>query len=441
MPHYNDTQIQAANQVDLAAFLYAHGETLKKRGKQMLWEKHQVWIDGCRWYTHYDSKGGYAVKFVMRYFGLSFQDAVKELLGESNVCSQPIEIRPKEEKTLVLPNPNGNMNRVYAYLMQERFIDRDVISHFAHEKTLYEDEKYHNCIFIGKDEDGIPKHCHRRSTSGSFKQTEAGSLVEHSFHHDGESEWLFVFEAPIDMLAFLSLHRGNWQAHSYVALCSVSEWAILHRLKVNPKLKKIVLCLDNDAAGHTASVRIKELLQDIGYRDVRIHHPHNKDWDEDRKAQNGIAPIQAEEDQSALMQQWYHDVVEATSRIKTPPMLYEKTMTAYTAMCNANGQADKVGNFLMLILMLAKDECRKCLAPISWDELERLLSQKYISYADNGDTAARMRQIEADMQKMRNVYTQPQMSCDRNLFLDPILQVAMDCIRLMLYLDRKEKST
>ena len=243
------------------------------------------------------------------------------------------------------------------------------------------------------------------------------------------------------MLAFLSLHRDNWQVHSYVALCSVSERAILHRLRVNPKLKKIVLCLDNDAAGHAASLRIKELLQNIGYSDVRIHHPRNKDWDEDRKEQNGITPIQAEEDQSNVIQQWCHDVVEATSRMKTPPMLYEKTIASYTAMCQANGQTDKVGNFLILLLMLVKDECRKCLAPISWNDLETHLAQKYIGYADNGDTAAQIRQIEVDMQKVQKVYAQPHMSCDRNLFLEPILQVAMDCIRLMLYLERKEKST
>jgi len=210
---------------------------------------------------------------------------------------------------------------------------------------------------------------------------------------------------------------------------------------VNPKLKKIVLCLDNDAAGHSASVRIKEQLQNIGYSDVRIHHPYNKDWDEDRKEQNGIAPIQAEEDQSVVIQQWCHDVVEATSRMKPPPMLYEIAMAAYMAMCNSDGQADKVGNFLILLLMLAKDECKKCLAPITWVELEKLLALKYIGYADNGDTAARIRQIEADMQKVQKVYAQPQMTCDRDLFLDPIMQVAMDCIRLMFYLERKEKST
>ena len=116
MPHYNDTQIQAANQVDLAAFLFAHGEVLKKRGKQLLWEKHQVWIDGCRWYTHYESQGGYAVKFVMRYFALSFQDAIRELLGNGMPDCHPAEEIPKEQKTLVLPTRHTDMDTVKDYL-------------------------------------------------------------------------------------------------------------------------------------------------------------------------------------------------------------------------------------------------------------------------------------------------------------------------------------
>ena len=83
MPHYTESQITAANQTDLVAFLMSRGEKLKHCGNQFLWERHQVWIHGYEWYTHYDSKGGYAVSFVMRYYGLSFQDAVAELLGES----------------------------------------------------------------------------------------------------------------------------------------------------------------------------------------------------------------------------------------------------------------------------------------------------------------------------------------------------------------------
>ena len=283
MPHYTDKQIQAANHCDLAAFLYAHGEILKKRGKQMLWEKHQVWIDGCRWYTHYESKGGYAVKFVMRYYALSFQEAIRELLGGVVSDYHPVEEIPKEQKELVLPTRHTDMDAVQDYLICERGIDPDVVLHFAHAGTLYEDAKFHNCIFLGLDEDGIPKHCHRRSVCGSFKQTVAGSQAEYSFHHDGESEWLFVFEAPIDMLAFISLHSDGWKNHSYVALCSVSERALLHRLKENQNLKKIVLCLDNDEAGQNAAQRIRQQLYDLGYRNVKILTPQNKDWDEDLK--------------------------------------------------------------------------------------------------------------------------------------------------------------
>ena len=82
MPHLSQEQIESANRVDLADFLLSHGERLKNMGSQRLWEKHQVWVDGYRWYSHYDSKGGYAVSFGMRYFDMDFQSAVRELIGE-----------------------------------------------------------------------------------------------------------------------------------------------------------------------------------------------------------------------------------------------------------------------------------------------------------------------------------------------------------------------
>ena len=218
MPHYTEQQIEVANNKSLVAFLNSHGEQLKKFGAQHLWEKHQVWIRDNRWYTHYDAAGGYAISFVMKYYAMDFQNAVAELLGGGIAVCSPPAIKEQKSKELVIPKANTTMNRVYAYLMNERFISREVISFFAHERTLYEDEQYHNCIFVGVDENGIPKHIHRRGTHGSFKQTESGSRAEYSFHHDGESEWLFVFEAPIDMLAFITLHQKEWTRHSYVAL-------------------------------------------------------------------------------------------------------------------------------------------------------------------------------------------------------------------------------
>ena len=65
--------------------------------------------------------------------------------------------------------------------------------------------------------------------------------LNESFHFDGASEYLFVFEAPIDMLAYISMHKNGWENHSYVALCSTADRAALQMLKDNPHLKTVYL--------------------------------------------------------------------------------------------------------------------------------------------------------------------------------------------------------
>ena len=423
----------------------SRGEKLSRRGNQYLWEKNQVWIHGHEWYSHYESKGGHAVSFVMRYFGLSFQNAVEELIGGSAVVSsqaiEPDKIR--ESKPLVIPARSETTNRLLCYLTKERFISHEVVEYFINVKTLYEDAKYHNCIFVGLDEDGVPKHCHIRSTSGNYKRTEAGSQAEYAFHHNGESEWLFVFEAPIDMLAFMTLHRKDWQKHSYVALCSVLERALLHRLEVNPNLQKIVLCLDNDNAGISACERIKEILENKGYSNVRILHSVNKDWDEDIKAQNGVTPIPADTSDIETIRKLCKEAVEKATGLKPPPMLYRKVRDAYTAVINSNKfETEKqVGYLLDLLLLLAKDECRKSLAPIEWNELESELIRAYVPSTDNGDTDTRFRRLDADMKSLFAVYDTQQMVCDREIFLKPILKACMDCVCLLKYLRRNENDT
>ena len=445
MPHYTESQISAANHVDLAAFLISRGEKLSRRGNQYLWDKNQVWIHGHEWYSHYESKGGHAVSFVMRYFGLSFQNAVEELIDGSAVISfQPVgPDKVKESKSLILSPRSETTNRLLSYLIGERFIARDVVEYFIKAQTLYEDAKYHNCVFVGLDESGVPRHCHIRSTSGNYKRTESGSQAECAFHYNGESEWLFVFEAPIDMLAFITLHRKDWQKHSYVALCSVSERALLHRLEVNPNLRKIVLCLDNDNTGISACERIKSILRNKGYSDIRIFHSINKDWDEDIKAQNGVTPIPADTSDTETIRRLCKEAIENTAGLKSPPMLCCKVRDAYTAVINSNRfETEKqVGHLLDLLLLLAKDECRKSLSPIEWDEIEAELMKAYIPSADNSNTDTRLRKLDTDMKSVFAVYDTQQMVCDRELFLKPIMKACIDCVCLLKYLRRNKDDT
>ena len=273
------------------------GETLTRKGNEYLWDKHQVWINGSSWYSHYEEVGGHAIDFVKRFYGLPFRDAVRELTGESTSECAPIpsertERKPREQPPLILPERNPTSQTVESYLTGKRFISPEVVSFFLQSGTLYEDVEHHNCVFVGLDENGQPRHCHKRGTSGDFKQSVAGSDTAFSFHHNGTDDSLFVFEAPIDMLAYITMYPDNWQAHSYVALCSVADRALTHRLEVNPNLRKVFLCLDNDEAGQTAAERMRESLSAHGY-EVEILRPTNKDWDEDLKAANGVEPIPA----------------------------------------------------------------------------------------------------------------------------------------------------
>lgn len=106
-------------------------------------------------------------------------------------------------KPFELLERNPDMHRIFAYLTKQRFIDPEIISHFAHERKIYEDSKYHNVVFFGIDENGVPKQALVRSTLSfgkTFRITVAGSDTNYSFSHFGNDGNLFVFEAPIDIL-------------------------------------------------------------------------------------------------------------------------------------------------------------------------------------------------------------------------------------------------
>ncbi|MDD4493275.1 MAG: DUF3991 and toprim domain-containing protein [Eubacteriales bacterium] len=299
--HFTAEQIEQAQSTDLVSFLQSRGETLKRSGSEYEWRGggEKVTIRGNKWFHQYEREGGRAIDFVRRFYNLDFPDAVQMLIGNSYgvLATSAAVPHPKEHKPFELPEANSDMRRVYAYLLKQRFIDRDIIHHFTHNKMLYEDAEFHNSIFVGYDENGIPKHAHKRGTYGesSYKGNLDGSDADYSFHHTGTSNKLFVFEAPIDMLSFLTLYPKNWEQHSYVALCSVAEHAAVKMIKLNPNIKTVMLCLDHDKAGIEACYRIAENLHELGNYEVYRKAPTEKDWNEMLKAKNGIEPIPASE--------------------------------------------------------------------------------------------------------------------------------------------------
>ena len=174
------------------------------------------------------------------------------------------------------------MHRVYAYLLQQRGIDREVLNAFVRERMIYECAEHHNAVFVGYDKDGVPRHAHKRGTNSqsSYKGNQDGSRPECSFHWHGQSNRLYFFEAPIDLLSYVSMHKENWQDHSYAAACGVSDHVLWQMMKDNSKLNHVFLCFDNDEAGQTTSQRIAAKLNARGITN-EVLIPIHKDWNED----------------------------------------------------------------------------------------------------------------------------------------------------------------
>lgn len=207
-------------------------------------------------------------------------DLVNQLTA---LCLSPPIV--KETKPFELPPKNENMRRAYAYLLNRRGIDKEVLNAFAYRQMIYESEKYHNVVFVGYDKDGIPHHASLRGTgsASSYKGNAPNSKPEYSFHWTGTSRYLCLFESPIDMLSFISMHKDNWKNHSYAACCGVADHVMWQMMKDNPNIRYVYLCLDSDEPGQAAAHRIRQKLSEQRIQ-TEILTPNLKDWNEDRQA-------------------------------------------------------------------------------------------------------------------------------------------------------------
>ena len=262
---FTPEQKERAATVDLEEFLLRQGEKLIKSGREKrLASDHSITVRGCEWFDHASNEGGRAVSFVQKYYGKSYVEAMSMLLGESmeSLYPQAKKQEAVELKPFAPPVPNANMHRVFAYLLKTRGLDADVVSYFVRRKMLYEDAAHHNAVFLGTDEGGCPRHTHLRSTNSfgkAFRLNVVSSDPRYSFHHTGADGSLYVFEAPIDMLSFISMNPRQWQEHSYVACCGTSPIPVLQMLKPDiewytPDTSTVSGLADN-VAGHTQDIQ------------------------------------------------------------------------------------------------------------------------------------------------------------------------------------------
>lgn len=397
--HFTDEQKRRANSVDLVEFLRMQGETLLPSGREKrLKSNHSITVRRNEWFDHATKEGGLAIDFVQNFYGLSFPNAVNMLLdGEQGTPYVKVSSREEIRKPFQLPPGNNDMRRVFAYLIKHRLIDRDVVSFFVKEKLIYESKElsadkskeYHNAIFVGYDENGVPRHAHKRGlyTEGKgYKGNIDSSNPCYSFHYIGSGDRLYVFEAPIDLLSFITIHKNSeWKKHSYVALCGLSEQALFKTLENNTQLSHVVLCLDHDTAGIEASEKIKDLLseEDISCSQLQ---PLYKDWNEDLKAAHNMIVIPAEEHPQHLVKnELCQEILLLIKEINLMDLRYHDGERALLQAHKQNEtQAEAMKMASAIFLCLALKEHRQLGTKLTAEEIVRDLSGQFKAYQNRG---------------------------------------------------------
>lgn len=411
----------------------------------MLWEAGgRVTIRDNIWYSQYEQEGGNAVQFVEKYYNKSYQDAVQMLLDEHiEPISVDIQKKQKEEKKpFELPAQNKSMKQIFAYLLKARFLDRDVVKYFVDKGLIYESAKYHNCVFVGIDKNGKARHAHKRGTytlGDSFKGNVESVEAEYSFHHTGTSNVLYVFEAPIDMLSYISLHKDNWQQHSYVSLCSVSDRAAIQMLKDNPQINKIYLCLDNDREGIDSDYRIRHNLNQIGYEDVSFIRPKYKDWNEILKAKNGIEPLPAVPHPTMnKMCELIKNTVHMAMRIKPLHFYYKTICDDFQQLINASTNDDIMNRANRLALDSVCMAKGHLLA--NEKELMQRIFEKYLPHTDKSCLENKFKKLNNDMDCFNNLFNPMQMRMDKNLEEDIkcVFEIICDSLQIQSQIEMAE---
>lgn len=428
---YSEKQISEANHVNLVEYLRSEGESFEKSGREWRWMRHDsITIRGNQWYRHKEQKGGYPIEFLKYFYGLSFKEAMKRLLVFSgDNPNATVTGESTERKLFSEPGRAWENKNVFGYLIQQRFLDQRIVLDFIERGLIYEDVEYHNVVFAGYDDMKVMKHAHKRSTYSNFRMNVEGSSPECSFYFEGTSETIFVFEAPIDLLSYITLHQNDWKQHHYLALCGLSDKALIYRLSQNTELQKIMLCFDQDLAGQEAMSRMKEQLHDQDYA-VQVLKSEYKDWNEDLKAQHGMDAQERVINERAARFKVHINNMEIPINYETgrTTSLRDVLSPFFHVLSYKKTSRQTVKNHLMEMIAA----CHNIIAKMN----EQKQGFEYCPHKDKGSLDRRMSQLRTCIEELKTIHYQN--DNQRNL-LRAYQKTMSECLHLHFEIIQREE--
>ena len=190
----------------------------------------------------------------------------------------------KDKEPLMLPDKAKTMKNVFAYLINTRKIDSQIVNQWVKNKNLFQDT-HNNCVFVTYDESGKANFASQKGTNTSkpFQADIKGSDYNCCHFINNNAKSLIVCEAIIDLMSVQTILKANGRDlnnYNYLSLNGVTKThAILNALH-SSNTDTVILATDNDRAGEQARSELRELASkfDENIKFIDYVPKNEKDW-------------------------------------------------------------------------------------------------------------------------------------------------------------------
>lgn len=287
-------EIQNANDTHIIDYIQSKGENLKKEGKYHRLAEHDSLIinNNGKWFWNSRNVGNFgAISFAREFYGLSFQDAVRDINGQE-ITNEANYDNVEDDRPFEYPHQyeKDTQDNAIRYLQKERGISEGTITTLIQSGIIAEDQK-NNVVFKWKDrETGDITGAERLGTEpmedGSyFKQIVTNSKYDGGFEFQvGKPNKIAFFESPIDALSYYEMYKPT--NTRFKAMSGLKDRSLARGIKdlakelqqENKEIEKVIIAVDNDEAGDNFANKWVNMFN-ISER----HTPHENDWNDDLK--------------------------------------------------------------------------------------------------------------------------------------------------------------
>lgn len=239
---------------------------------------------------YYDQKEGKlhnAVDYLMNFHGMSFPDAVEELLqyqdnatGSGMDQSDSVAAAPqKTDVAAVSPEQiikAADNEKVITYLCQTRKIHPKIVNRLIEQGLIWQEAESGNAVF--STEDGIPIVVYGTDADGKpFKRSVRAADGKQRYWHcenplpNGDISRVLVTEDVIDAISLYELSGGDWTCgYMYVSMEGVENtWVIDDLLgRLNDPHDRfydayVTIATDNDEAGNACASKYPKISREV----------------------------------------------------------------------------------------------------------------------------------------------------------------------------------